>query len=545
MSPVVRAWLSISVLVFAVGTPGLVCAADDAAINRGVAYLRQQIPSQQAGESAMIALAMIKADIPLDDPAITACFKKIRERFTSFGFQPERSGGSEVYEAGVIAMALANLDAESRRSDINQVARYLMGLQKPNGSWDYTTRTNGDTSISQYAILGLWEAENAGVRIPPSLWDRAAQWFISTQKASGGWQYHSDEPGRPETVSMTAAGVGSLLICRRQLAQYRNARAQQSPLLIPLNPEGSDTRYEVKTPFNRIDQAISGGLAWLASGFTTKIDPVVGPSIYYGLYGIERIGALADKTTIGRLDWYEQGRNFIHASQSPHGSWSSAHGEPMNTVWAILFLSRSTAKTLRRIEVKRLGAGTLLGGRGLPSDLSSMTVAGGRVVSRPMNGAVEGMLAVLEDPRAKVADSALSGLVARYESEGPGLLRPYKDRFRKLLTNPDPGLRRVAAWALGRTGDLDVVPALIGALTDAEEEVVETSRIGLQLLSRKIEGLGPRSPSTPEQRREAAKRWKAWYDSVRPLELDGQSDEAGSLPPSAVGGSTAAPGDRR
>ncbi len=47
-----------------------------------------------------------------------------------------------------------------------------------------------------------------------------------------------------------------------------------------------------------------------------------------------------------------------------------------------------------------------------------MTVAGGRVMSRPMNGAVEGMLAVLEDPRAQEADSAFSGLVSRY-SEGP------------------------------------------------------------------------------------------------------------------------------
>ena len=71
----------------------------------------------------------------------------------------------------------------------------------------------------------------------------------------------------------------------------------------------------------------------------------------------------------------------------------------MNTVWAMLFLTKSTAKTIRKINIQRLGAGTLLGGRELPKDLSSMTVAGGRVVSRPMNGAIEGMLAVLDDPR--------------------------------------------------------------------------------------------------------------------------------------------------
>jgi hypothetical protein len=160
-----------------------------------------------------------------------------------------------------------------------------------------------------------------------------------------------------------------------------------------------------------------------------------------------------------------------------------------------------------------------------------MTVAAGRVVSRPMNGAVEGMLAVLEDPRAQVADSALAGLVTRYETEGPRILRPHKDRFRKLLTNHDPGLRRVAAWALGRTGELDVVPALIDALTDPDPEVVDTARIGLQLLSRKIVGPGPADLSNPEQRKEAAAKWRAWYETIRPLELEGQGDEA-SVPAS-------------
>ncbi len=206
-------------------------------------------------------------------------------------------------------------------------------------------------------------------------------------------------------------------------------------------------------------------MSWISSSFTTAPKPIVGPSIFYGLYGIERIGALADQTMLGRIDWFERGA-CVHSLQSdrPGASWSSAHGEPMNTVWAILFLSKSTAKSLRRIEVKRLGAGTLLGGRGLPNDLSSMTVAGGRVVSRPMNGAIEGMLAVLEDPRAQFAESALSGLVTRYETEEPRRAPSSQGTVRKLLLSPDQGLRRVAAWALGRTGDLDAVPTLIRAL---------------------------------------------------------------------------------
>ncbi len=210
----------------------------------------------------------------------------------------------------------------------------------------------------------------------------------------------------------------------------------------------------------------------------------------------------------------------------------------MNTVWAMLFLTKSTAKTLQRVKVQRLGAGTLLGGRGLPSDLSSMTVAGGRVVSRPMNGAIEGMLAVLEDPRAQEADAAVAGLVNRYYREGPEVLRPFKPRFRKMLTDRDPGVRRVAAWSLAHTGDMDVVPALIDALRDPDEEVIGSARLGLQILSRKIEGLGPPSPSTPEERTAAAQRWREWYTAVRPLDLD---EEDNPNPGTQVPGSGAAP----
>lgn len=517
-------------------------AADDPAVNRGTQFLRSRAAGMQVGESAMIALALIKAEIPLTDPVIGGLVTKIRQRFDSTGYNPERAGGYDVYEAGVVAMALANLESESRRHELEQVAQFLIGKQKANGSWDYDNRSGGDTSISQYAVLGLWEADNAGARVTPAVWDRAAQWYLSSQAAGGSWSYHRDESNYPETISMTAAGVGSLLICKRQITKYSKGVERPSALLTQLNPTATSEPYEFKTTPGRIDQAVNRGLAWLGASFTTKSDPIIGPSVYYGLYGIERIGALAEKTTLGRIDWFDQGGKFIRTSQRADGSWTSAHGDEMNTVWAILFLQKSTAKSLRRIEIKRLGAGTLLGGRGLPRDLSTMTVAGGRVVSRPMNGAVEGMLAVLEDPRAATADAALSGLVSRFETEGPRVLRPHRDRFRKLITNPDPGLRKVAAWALGRLGELDVAPALINALEDPDEQVVETARLGLQLLSRKIVGLGPPSPSTPEERRAAAARWRAWYETIRPLELEGQGDDDTAAP---TAGAPAAPRSAR
>src|SRR6185437_5922375 len=130
-----------------------------------------------------------------------------------------------------------------------------------NGSWDYSGRTAGDTSISQYAVLGLWEADNGGARVSPLVWDRAAQWFLSVQ-SGGSWNYHRDEPSNPETISMTAAGVGSLLICRRQLDRYRERSAETSPLLVSLAPEGREAPFEPKTSRATIDQAVRRGMSW-------------------------------------------------------------------------------------------------------------------------------------------------------------------------------------------------------------------------------------------------------------------------------------------
>ena len=148
-------------------------------------------------------------------------------------------------------------------------------------------------------------------------------------------------------------------------------------------------------------------------------------------------------------------------------------------------------------------------------------------MSRPMNGAIEGMLAVLEDPRAEQGDAAVAGLVERYYVQGAAALRPFKVRFRKMLFDRDPGVRRVAAWALAHTGDLDVVPALLDTMVVAneDEDVVTAIRLGLQLLSRKIDGMGPPTPSSPDERLAAARKWREWYQAIKPLDLEGQDDD--------------------
>src|SRR5262245_22454240 len=172
---------------------GVASAQQDPSVLSGVQFLCGHYANKQSGESAMIALGLLKAEVPPTDPAVVSCLARCRSRFTASGYVPELTDGRGVYEAAAVTLAMVNQDAAENLDWIRILAGSIIGAQKPNGSWDYTHRSQGDTSISQYAVLGLWEAENAGVTIPPVVWDRAADWFLSTQSAAGSWTYHRDE----------------------------------------------------------------------------------------------------------------------------------------------------------------------------------------------------------------------------------------------------------------------------------------------------------------------------------------------------------------
>ena len=235
---------------------------------------------------------------------------------------PRWDDGSGTYEAAASIMALATEDPEANRSLIATIATYIVSRQNANGSWDYIGRTPGDTSISQYAVLGLWEAENAGVEIPPAyLGPRGVVVHVGAE-LGGKLELPSRRSRQPETCAMTAAGIGSLLICQRQLDRYRSTAASISPLLTPLVTEGS-TAIQARTSTagsTRPSTAASRGFRRISPP-TTRSWPVRVP--YYMLYGVERIGALAEQSIARQSRLVRQGRDFIRSTQQPDGSWNS------------------------------------------------------------------------------------------------------------------------------------------------------------------------------------------------------------------------------
>src|SRR5690606_27891172 len=104
-------------------------------------------------------------------------------------------------------------DPQRFASEIDLITQFLLQFQSQRGSWYYHLQvdTGGDTSITQYAMLGAWAASRSGVNIPNSVLSRCAHWHLQTQQADGSFGYH---PGHPihyaGTHTMTVNGVTSL-----------------------------------------------------------------------------------------------------------------------------------------------------------------------------------------------------------------------------------------------------------------------------------------------------------------------------------------------
>jgi HEAT repeat protein len=138
---------------------------------------------------------------------------------------------------------------------------------------------------------------------------------------------------------------------------------------------------------------------------------------------------------------------------------------------------------------------------------------GGRIVVEHVKTHVDELLSMLDDPDEALLDELArdpSNLVVENVDENSAR------RLRLLVRGGGPEVRLLAVRALGRSGNLDYVPALIYALTDPDRRIVLEARDGLQFMSRRFEGFGPPDDFTEQQRYEAVNAWKGWYLALRP-----------------------------
>ena len=201
---------------------------------------------------------------------------------------------------------------------------------------------NGDSSNTQYALLGLYAGKQAGAKIPDQDWEDLFNLYIKRQTVqpdgTGSWSYTPEFDNA--SFTMTAAGVSGLVISG--LGRAKSAQG--------LNPATGVAANCGRYPD---DEAMARGLNFIGKYFTFE-RPRNGQSTFYNIYGIERVGRLSGRRVLGTIDWYREGCQYLIKEQRKNGGWSQEgngaedydSSAVISTSFALLFLSKGRTPVL-------------------------------------------------------------------------------------------------------------------------------------------------------------------------------------------------------
>jgi len=494
------------------------------AVAKGIRYLESAgANDDRAGARALVGLAILKHGGDGRHPRVAQAVQAIR---AGINFQDPSQIQMDIYSTGLSIIFLVTLDPSQYSAEILALMRSLQFRQKPHGGWGYPPghqhALTGDTSMTQYGVLSTWEAAQVGFKMPQETVDAVATWLLRTQDPSGGFGYQGTvsptfTPVKQDGVrlSMTAAGLGSLYICSALLGIAEPIEREEDlpPALREVKEKQAAPEVKTRVDAKLVREAQQRGNRWMTANY--QIDPP-GWTHYY-LYALERYWSfreLIDGPSEHYPKWYNDGARYLLRTQKPDGSWQSQSGQVPDTAFAILFLLRSTKKSIERS--RELGAGLLVGGRGLPKETAGARVRGGQVVAKPMLGSADALLAAMENPANEESVRTLESLAELAPEEVRTLLSGHAAKLRTLAGGTSADARLAAVRALAATRDIREVPTLIYALTDPDPPVVLAADEGLRRIARRLSAKGLPEKFTEEQRRQAIQAWKEWYLAVRP-----------------------------
>ncbi|QDT16991.1 HEAT repeat domain-containing protein [Alienimonas californiensis] len=491
-----------------------------AAIEKGVEYLARSKQSGAGdGRHILAALGMAKGGADKNHPVIVSALAAIDKRTADGKYRPERD---HLYTAGLELMLLeAAGDPATNAARMRPILGYVLAQQQNYGGWYYPTQAAanpgnyyGDTSITQYAVLGLWTAERAGLDLETRVWNSLAQWQVATKRKGGTFAYHPRRDGTGEIKdTMTAAGACNTLLSARYLhgvaaldaqraeAEAADRAARDAKNALMKKYAALDRRVDSEAAEKERQQQAGGPVVPLSTLVGTADDAIdalargmqftKGPHRLYLMYTVERLGALSGRRLFGDVDWYEQGSELLLRTQKGDGSWDGEGQGEVGTAFAVMFLSRATAKALG--ERSLYGGGMLKGGRGLPDDLTQARFTGDEITFDRPTGELSDLLSQLEDPRAANVPAAREAVLETVRLGDREALIGQTARLRRLVDDPRPEVRAVVAWALARGGGAEDVEAIFQMLAeDPDAGVVQEAHNALCVLARL-----PRGPAIP------------------------------------------------
>lgn len=513
----------------------------DVAVAKAVSYLQKQDRFAER-DVTLAAYALLKAGVSKNDKTIQKGQEVAVERSSKNGYR----GYDHIYLAGVDAMLLADLDPETYAPNLQTIANYVASTQKGDGSWSDGPRQPGDVSMTQYGVLALWAAQRVNAQVPPAALDNAAAYLMSNGNGDGGWGYRPGTTQGPgggnSTHNMTVAAAGSIAVSRTLLHGPRGGvkkKKEEAKFGVLEKEETAADKaaqsgkafpnYSARTSAGAMDGRIDRAFGWNRARFT----PVsrAEHKIYY-YYALERAAALAD---LGD-GWFETYGDGLLTLQGQDGSFKTHSGNNNGTSLAILYFMRST----KQILDKQYGTGIMAGGK----DLS--TLFGQKKEKKELSPLGE-LLGELDNiDLSKLEDLNTDDIVETVQFGNKEELVGQVDKLKVLVKSSNAEHRRAAYYALGRTGDFNLVPMILDGLRDRNLDVGVQALVSLRYIARKPNGFGvsmeplagPRITSDEQRlvrannwRDKAHRTWADWYRRVRPYEESDGLDELELLVP--------------
>ena len=314
------------------------------AIAHGIQFLRDQgqrgdwevspalNTDNPGGLSSLAMLALLTAGVPPDDSVIQKGLRYLRT------VEPKKT-----YVVSLQTMVLIQAGQEIDKKQIRDNVNWLLETRTPNG-WRYGKDNQGpDASNTQYALLALHEAKQAGYEVDPAVLQEVQNYYLKTQHVHdkdvdtgvyGSWDYRSN----PGSISMTTAGLCGLYITGMDLHNG----------LAVLQQDGSATNCgKYKENLN-----VALAIKYLSGRFSAPLTFPKNVAPYYTLYGLERAGRLSGQRFLGEHDWYRLGCEYLIKEQNRNdGSWRgpgivSENVPEVATSFALLFLSKGRTPVL-------------------------------------------------------------------------------------------------------------------------------------------------------------------------------------------------------
>ena len=300
-------------------------------------YWIEKLTGMDGGITALATLALMNCGVRTDDPAVAEPLEYLRK------LPPQKT-----YVVALVTICLVEAknakDLPTIQNNVKWLLETAIYRDKNLEGWSYPAGElpRADASNTQYALLGLYAAKQAGAEIPNETWKAIQKLYLSSATVKGDQASWSYVPGGGQfggaSFTMTVAGVCGLYIARMGLDD-----SQQQ-----LDPK---TGIAAKCGVYADAEVLRKGLNWVGNKFS--FDAAEGAkSLYYNVYGIERVGRLSGERFLGRADWYREGCEFLVKGQRADGSWAAQNDtnfrgvHVISTAFSLLFLSKGRSPVL-------------------------------------------------------------------------------------------------------------------------------------------------------------------------------------------------------